>query len=60
VSKQYIEEKDHFLQPQRRMFLLTGASLWRQWENKRGGAFPPGDCTAQTLRFETAELLHEV
>ena len=42
------------------MFLLTGASLWRQWENKRGGAFPPGDCTAQTLRFETAELLHEV
>jgi hypothetical protein len=34
--------------------------LRRQWKNKRGGAFPPSDCTAQTLRFETAELLHKI
>lgn len=40
--------------------LLTGTSLWGQREDKSGGAFPPSHSTAQTLRLETAELLHEV
>lgn len=34
--------------------------MWRQWENKCRRAFPPGDGTAQTLRLETAELLHKI
>lgn len=34
--------------------------MWRQWEYKRRRAFPPGNCTAETLRLETAELLHKI
>jgi len=39
---------------------LTSARLRRQREYERGGAFPSGHGTTERLRFEAAQLLHEI